>query len=77
MSLQTIREMARFHYDCDGLLTLVRLACDPLRSNVPDPGLDYMTRVDQAVWMAKHVIRKARRVGLYDDAQETGARHAA
>lgn len=51
-----------FGYACDGLVRMVRDAANPkMREFVPYLGW----RIPNAVGMAKEVMRRARRLGLY------------
>lgn len=66
----------QYQADCNGLLAAIERACrNSWRSTVPDPSLGYMTADDVAVWLTKHVYRKARHIGLWKDAEER--RHVA
>lgn len=59
----------QFECDCDGLVAAVRRAAVPGRYHGVDPSVD-MDPTEQAVWFVKYVMRKARRLGLIDDAEE-------
>lgn len=58
---QVAARRALFPSSCDGLVTAVRHAADPSLVG----GWEGRTRVGDAVWLAKHVMREARALGLY------------
>jgi hypothetical protein len=57
-----------FLCDCNGMLNAIRKAADPaLWESYGSVSLG-MDRIPLAVWYAKRVVRQARALGLYDDA---------
>lgn len=63
----------QFDCDCNGLVQAVKDAADPTLSQwIPYNG----DRIATAVLFAKLVMRKARRIGLYDDSAEKADRLA-
>lgn len=66
-----------YGYECNGLVNAIQKASDRCRWHGPDPGLDYMDLTDQAIWLTRYIVRRARLLGLYDDTCEKGRRHVA
>lgn len=55
----------QFGCDCDGLVSAIRRAATPGRYHGVDPSIG-MDPTEQAIWWAQYVMRKARRLGVYD-----------
>jgi hypothetical protein len=59
----------QFRCDRDGMIGAIRRASNPNVWNGWSEATG-MTAVEEAVWFAKYVVRKARHLGLYDDSAE-------